>query len=686
MIRKAVAPAILLIVDEPDTKQKVFVEELSAFYGIVITSTPDDTVSPRRRAYLAVFLGDLLSPVGYQKVSLPIDARYILVVVTETGGTSRSDSTLLPEDFAAKDLARNPITKDLIRWDCQQDNMHGQIGLPQEKTPISHSFSALFAYFPQHLHLVSAQVGMLSFFQASSVRELQGNIPNFLHLLNEKAQVYFESSLVNAKRQQEKFLFSLMIQSPGVSGFSQVQLSFTPIPYPASLGAEFMMDCTISQWKIPPRHTSYSKARPTIPDREAFYDASKVLLAQEEKGPFLYVRWQILQFQQYVEHYGREQGDHFLLHCAIFLDQWLKGIGTFGHLYSDHFAFVVSEKDFDPDAFLQESNRALGFAERYLDLSTALGIARVSDGSLPIDHLNKMAKLALYSVTHGHCEHRFAFYELRKGEESLRNQRLFEEIPFALKTLQIGIYLQPVFNPEKQRFVSAEALARWNHPIYGLLDPKVFIPLFEKRNMIQELDLSILESVCILQQSLVASGIVPLPISVNLSQLDFYNSKLFEAILAIVDNHSLSHALICFEITESTYMDNPKQILHTLALLREQGFLLLLDDYGSGYSSLRLLTSSPIDILKIDREFTQQVGMSSKVETALQTVAALVKNLGIEMIAEGVENAVQADFFESIGCSLIQGYFYAKPMPVQSYRLALQSMQAALPAVDNSHE
>jgi EAL domain-containing protein (putative c-di-GMP-specific phosphodiesterase class I) len=128
-------------------------------------------------------------------------------------------------------------------------------------------------------------------------------------------------------------------------------------------------------------------------------------------------------------------------------------------------------------------------------------------------------------------------------------------------------------------------------------------------------------------------------------------------------------------------MDNQKQLMKTLGLLKEQGFLLLLDDFGSGYSSLRFLTSFPIDTLKIDMEFTQQIGLSSKVETALQTVATMAKNLGIEMIAEGVETKSQSDFFQSIGCNQIQGYLYAKPMSSQSYRLFLESMQRTLPKV-----
>jgi EAL domain-containing protein (putative c-di-GMP-specific phosphodiesterase class I)/GGDEF domain-containing protein len=685
MNRKAVAPAILLIGDEPDSNQKVFVDELSNLYGIVTTFTQGEIVSERGSGYLAVFLVDLLSQFGCQVLSMPVNARYILVVVTEPDEIRANDGALVLSGSTKNELIAKPIAKDLGCQDEQHPKTYFPVRFPEEKAMENfrcQKFSALFAYAPKSLRLISAQSGLLTYLEADSLQELQYRIPNYLHLLNEKAGAYFEDALAKAQIRQEKILIRLLIQNQKSSGFSQMQLAFTPIPYPSSEGTFFLMEIAKSERIATTVRKKISEEEVGhILGREEFYDKAGALFAEKERGPFLYVRWQILQFTYYTEHYGQEKGDRLLLQCASFLNQWLADLGYFAHLYSDHFAFVVSEEAFDPELFLNESNQALDFAKTYFDVSTALGIARVADCSVPMQHINKMAKLALCSVINEHDKSGFAFFEARKGEETLRSQRLLEEIPSALKTHQIEIYLQPVFNLKEQKFVSAEVLARWVHPTLGLLAPKVFIPLFEQRKMVLDLDLCVLESVCTLQQSLIEEGIAPLPVSINLSQLDFYSITLSETIQAIVDSHCLAHGLICFEVTESTYMDNQKQLMKTLGLLKEQGFLLLLDDFGSGYSSLRFLTSFPIDTLKIDMEFTQQIGLSSKVETALQTVATMAKNLGIEMIAEGVETKSQSDFFQSIGCNQIQGYLYAKPMSSQSYRLFLESMQRTLPKV-----
>ncbi|WP_320130596.1 EAL domain-containing protein [uncultured Sphaerochaeta sp.] len=261
---------------------------------------------------------------------------------------------------------------------------------------------------------------------------------------------------------------------------------------------------------------------------------------------------------------------------------------------------------------------------------------------------------------------------LQEAEE-IKEQILLKQISFALETSQIIFYLQPVFNTKKLKFISAEALARWQHPEQGLISPDIFIPPFERHSRIHEIDLYILDAVCSFQHSLLKEGIRPLPISVNLSQLDFYDQALSDKILFIVEKYGVPHFLICFEITESTYMDNQKQLLATLQSLKNLGFSILLDDFGSGYSSLDILSKAPIDILKIDKDFIQMIGCSKKGERALQTIVNLSIDLKIDVIAEGVETKEQSNFLAAIGCTHIQGYFYAKPMPIKAYKEILQA-------------
>lgn len=252
-----------------------------------------------------------------------------------------------------------------------------------------------------------------------------------------------------------------------------------------------------------------------------------------------------------------------------------------------------------------------------------------------------------------------------------REVRLGADLPQALHTGQTTFFLHPVYDTDQRRFVGAEALARWNHPELGMVMPGEFIPLFEKLNMVRELDLCILESVCSFQRSLLEKGISPLPVSVNLSPIDFYDFELAKNILSIVDRFGIPHELVCFEVTESAYMGNKSLLVNTLEQLKAQRFTILLDDFGSGYSSLEILTRAPIDILKIDMGFTRQIGCSRKVEAALEMLVGLASNLGIGVIAEGVEDEGQTRFFRSVGCRMIQGYLYAKPMDCPTFERCL---------------
>ncbi len=256
----------------------------------------------------------------------------------------------------------------------------------------------------------------------------------------------------------------------------------------------------------------------------------------------------------------------------------------------------------------------------------------------------------------------------------MKEQPLMKHISSALKAHQIIFYLQPIFDTRKQKFVSAEALARWQHPKKGMIFPDFFIPVFEKNNRIHEIDLYILDAVCTFQSSLLDEGIIPIPISVNLSRLDFYDRDLCAKITSIVQKYGIPHFLICFEITENTHMDNQKQLIATLQSLKNSGFSLFLDDFGSGYSSLNILSKAPIDVLKIDKDIVQIIGDSTKGELTLEAIVNLAAKLEIDVIAEGVETKQQSNFLQDLGCNYIQGYYYAKPMSVTSYKNLIWSV------------
>ncbi|MEG2192296.1 MAG: EAL domain-containing protein, partial [Oscillospiraceae bacterium] len=229
------------------------------------------------------------------------------------------------------------------------------------------------------------------------------------------------------------------------------------------------------------------------------------------------------------------------------------------------------------------------------------------------------------------------------------------------------IYLQPKLNIQVNKMCGAEALVRWRHPIRGLLSPGEFIPVFERNGFIIKLDYYVWEQVCKCLRRWLDEGKTPYPISVNVSRVNLYNPKLAELILQLVKKYNLSPSLLNLELTESAYTDNPIAASETIALLQSYGFVILMDDFGSGYSSLNILKDISVDELKIDMRFLSETKIPGRGENIIASVVRMAKWLNIPVVTEGVETKEQTDFLRSIGCDCIQGYYYAKPMKVSEY-------------------
>jgi len=232
------------------------------------------------------------------------------------------------------------------------------------------------------------------------------------------------------------------------------------------------------------------------------------------------------------------------------------------------------------------------------------------------------------------------------------------------------VYLQPKFDTRKEELVGAEALIRWNYRTQELLPPSRFIPYFEKDGSIGKLDDIVLEKVCIALQTWKEQGKPLYPVSVNLSRKRLYERHLITHLMAIVDRHEVPHELIDFELTESATYDNTDHMLQVLKELRDSGFHISLDDFGTGYSSLSLLTKMPIDTLKIDKSFVDPIATEQEREedlAVIRHIISLARELGFVCLAEGAERREQVDRLRELGCEIIQGYYYSKPIPLEEY-------------------
>jgi EAL domain-containing protein (putative c-di-GMP-specific phosphodiesterase class I) len=232
------------------------------------------------------------------------------------------------------------------------------------------------------------------------------------------------------------------------------------------------------------------------------------------------------------------------------------------------------------------------------------------------------------------------------------------------------VYLQPKFDIHKDEIEGAEALIRWNYKGKELLSPGRFIPYFEKDGSIGKIDDIVLDKVCARLACWKEEGKPLYPVSVNLSRQRLYDVNLIDHLVGIVDKYGVDHGLIDFELTESATYDNKEHMLSVLEELRARGFKISMDDFGTGYSSLSLLTEMPLDTLKIDKSFVDKLCTDDeRVEdiVVIKLIITLARDLGFTCLAEGAESKEQVDRLRSLGCDLVQGYYYSKPIAMEEF-------------------
>lgn len=240
----------------------------------------------------------------------------------------------------------------------------------------------------------------------------------------------------------------------------------------------------------------------------------------------------------------------------------------------------------------------------------------------------------------------------------------------AIKNDEFLLYLQPKIDIHSEKIKGAEALIRWNYRGREILSPYRFIPFFEKDGSIGKIDDIVLEKVCRAMSEWKKEGKMLYPISVNLSRSRLYDTNLIAHLTDVVDSFGIDHSLIDFELTESATYEDTEHMLSVLAALRNKGFKISMDDFGTGYSSFSLLTQMPIDTLKIDKSFVDKVGTGNdddKDITVIKHIISLAKELKFTSLAEGAESLSQVKKLEELGCEVIQGYYYSRPIPVEEY-------------------
>lgn len=408
-----------------------------------------------------------------------------------------------------------------------------------------------------------------------------------------------------------------------------------------------------------------------IPNMRCFSDKVRELMEEYPEEKFLFITMDIYQFRQVNNLFGYQEGDNVLKYLATKLQELIEGYekGVYGRMASDLFYAFLSETD--------QAEQMIASLQNYLDcyplrfeLKLCSGIYRVTDLTVSVEDMIKHAAYARRErkklpVTYDGF---IGYYDEKMKKKEYLEEMIISEMDTALKKNQFEVYMQPKCDIDTGKITGAEALVRWKHPEMGYISPGIFIPIFEQNGFVTQIDFFVYEQVCKNIRTWMEEGNNLMPVSVNVSRCDLYDSHLMEHILEIVDGYQIPHSLIEFEITESTFISEKKLLPEFTYKLRSHGFHVLIDDFGSGYSSLNSLKDILVDILKIDIKFLP-VSMEEKRATIiLSAVIHMAQKLGMQVIAEGVETREQMELLTYLGCPTVQGFYCYRPMPIGEFK------------------
>jgi len=309
-----------------------------------------------------------------------------------------------------------------------------------------------------------------------------------------------------------------------------------------------------------------------------------------------------------------------------------------------------------------------------------MGVYPLADKGIDVERRFDRAKMAADTVRNSFTK-TIAFYDNALHESEIFSEQLLEDFPKALAEKQFLVYYQPKFDirPETPILSSAEALVRWKHPELGMVSPGAFIPLFESNGLIRQLDSYVWHEAARQMQDWKARLGFTVPVSVNMSRVDMFDPDLLENIQKLIGQFGLTPDELLLEITESAYTEDSAQIIKTVTRLREAGFRIEMDDFGSGYSSLNMLSSLPVDALKLDMQFLRSAFREKKNTRLLDVVIDIARSLGVPTIAEGVETAEQMMALRAMGCDIVQGYYFSRPLPAAEYEKFLLARRDVVP-------
>ena len=689
-------PRVLLVDDEPRILGSLNALLAGKGYAITLAGGGQEAIDELQRAEFDLVILDLHMPnVGGQVVMDYMNANSRRCNVVVTSGASEIDAAIGAIRSGAYGYLRKPYssaelfkTVDNALQQCKLQSENHSIAQRLERS--ERMYRSLVDSSPDiiytldsdgHFSFINSRVYPLLGFHRSeligqhySVLVHEGDMERANYVFNEGRNEFVRSRGVELrlKSKREEYQARIFSIELVLTDLGSVAGEETAEPEQRKLLGTYCVARDITERKRADEQIAYQAYHDILtdlPNRALFNDRLGLALLQARRNQSLLAVLfiDLDRFKVVNDTFGHGVGDVLLQHVALRLKGCLRRCDTLSRIGGDEFTAILPELSTRQDAaligekFVTSLREPFALAGQIVHVSASIGVTLYPGDGLSIEELLRNADVAMYHMK-SKGKNGFAFFAPEMLDSSIQKIALEHDLHLALERGELEMFYQPQVDTATRQIIGAEALMRWNHPLRGFLSAGEFLPFAEESGLIIPISNWMLEAICSdLLEWRACSG-EALRLSINISPQYLDRGDFFEKLNQALIRHKIPPSQIEVEVTENICIRNPQVAIEQLEKLCQLGVSVAIDDFGTGYSSLSYLHRFPIHTIKIDRSFVMEIQDPDAQFPVVLAIVAIAKGLGLNLVAEGVETAVQARYLEDAGCKIIQGYLFHRPM------------------------